>query len=139
MKITAQEEYGLRCLLRLAKAESGVATLPEIAVAEGLSQPYVAKLMAVLRNAGIIESTRGRTGGYRLAQPIDTVGLGTLLQMCIRDSSCTCAATTISRRRPRKKCANANAITSRTSVCRRSRMTEFLKAGFLADEARSVI
>ncbi len=79
MKITAQEEYGLRCLLRLAKAESGVATLPEIAVAEGLSQPYVAKLMAVLRNAGIIESTRGRTGGYRLAQPMDTVGLGTLL------------------------------------------------------------
>ena len=69
MKISAQEEYGLRCLLRLAKAESGVATLPEVAAAEGLSVPYVAKLMAVLRHAGILDSVRGRSGGYKLARP----------------------------------------------------------------------
>jgi Rrf2 family protein len=79
MKISAQEEYGLRCLLRLAKAESGTATLPEVAAAEGLSVPYVAKLMAVLRNAGILESVRGRSGGYRLARPAEEVGLGSVL------------------------------------------------------------
>jgi len=79
MKITAQEEYGLRCLLRLAKAESGSITLPEVAAAEGLSVPYVAKLMAVLRHAGLLESVRGRSGGYSLAKPAEEIGLGSLL------------------------------------------------------------
>ncbi len=79
MKITAQEEYGLRCLMRLARAERQSATLPEIAAAEGLSVPYVAKLMAVLRQGGLLESVRGRAGGYRLAQRPGEIGLGSLL------------------------------------------------------------
>ncbi len=79
MKITAQEEYGLRCLLRLAKAESGSATLPEVAAAEGLSVPYVAKLMGVLRHADVLESVRGRAGGYKLAMPAEEIGLGSVL------------------------------------------------------------
>ena len=79
MKITAQEEYGMRCLLRLAKAESGSITLPEVAAAEGLSIPYVAKLMAVMRNAGLLDSVRGRSGGYSLARPAEEIGLGSLL------------------------------------------------------------
>ncbi len=79
MKITAQEEYGLRCLLRLAKAESGSITLPEVAAAEGLSVPYVAKLMGVLRHAGVLDSVRGRSGGYKLAMPAEEIGLGSVL------------------------------------------------------------
>jgi Rrf2 family protein len=80
MKITAQEEYGLRCLLRLAQAKDGQAhTIPEVAAAEGMSVPYVAKLLAVLRQAGLIESARGRAGGYRLAKPATEIGLGTVL------------------------------------------------------------
>src|SRR5262245_50775452 len=80
MKITAQEEYGLRCLLRLAGAYGGkTLTIPEIAQAENLSQPYVAKLLGVLRQAGLIESVRGRTGGYRLALPPAQVRLGGVL------------------------------------------------------------
>jgi Rrf2 family iron-sulfur cluster assembly transcriptional regulator len=81
MKITAQEEYGLRCLLRLASADSESLTLPEISAAEGLSVPYVAKLMAVLRDAGLITSVRGRSGGYSLAKSPDEIGLGSLLLM----------------------------------------------------------
>src|SRR3989442_3183780 len=79
MKITSQEEYGLRCLMRLARAEGQSATLPEIAAAEGLSVPYVAKFMTVLRQAGLIDSVRGRAGGYRLAKKPDDIGLGSLL------------------------------------------------------------
>src|ERR1051325_1076250 len=79
MKITAQEEYGLRCLLRLAKAESGSSTLPEVAAAEGLSRPYVAKLCSVLRHANLLDSVRGRSGGYKLAKPAEEIGLGSLL------------------------------------------------------------
>jgi Rrf2 family protein len=79
MKISAQEEYGLRCLLRLSQAEQHALTLPEIAAAEGLSVPYVAKLMAVLRDAGLIDSVRGRSGGYRLTKAPEEIGLGSLL------------------------------------------------------------
>ena len=79
MKITAQEEYGLRCLLRLARAADGALTLQEIADAEGLSVPHVAKLMSVLRHAGILDSVRGRTGGYRLAKAPEDIRLGALM------------------------------------------------------------
>jgi Rrf2 family protein len=80
MKITSQEEYGLRCLLRLARGtEEESLTIPEIAHAEGLSAPYVAKLLAVLRQGGLIGSQRGRAGGYHLTRKPSTIGLGEVL------------------------------------------------------------
>ncbi len=82
MKITSQEEYGLRCLLQLAAVEDGHSlTIPEIAAAEGLSAPYVAKLLAVMRQAGLIESVRGRAGGYRLAKTPSEVSLGSVMMV----------------------------------------------------------
>src|SRR5215471_14867604 len=82
MKITSQEEYGLRCLLHLARVPEGQSlTIPEIAAAEGLSHPYVAKLLAILRQGGLIESVRGRTGGYWLAAPPSEISLGSVLQV----------------------------------------------------------
>jgi Rrf2 family protein len=80
MKITAQEEYGLRCLLRLARVwGAGSLTIPEIAAAENLSAPYVGKLLTVLRHAGLIDSVRGRTGGYHLSRPPEEIRLGGVL------------------------------------------------------------
>jgi Rrf2 family protein len=69
MHLSSQEEYGLRCLLRLAThdAESPV-RIQDIAEAEGLSQEYVAKLMRILRNGELVTSTRGASGGYHLAR-----------------------------------------------------------------------
>jgi Rrf2 family protein len=78
MKISAQEEYGIRCLLRLARAGQSL-TIPEIAQAENLSPPYVGKLLGVLRQAGFIESVRGRTGGYHLARPGSEIRLGAVM------------------------------------------------------------
>jgi Rrf2 family protein len=80
MKITSQEEYGLRCLLRLARGtDEESRTIPEIAREEGLSAPYVAKLLAVLRQAKLIESQRGRAGGYHLTRKPSAIGLGEVL------------------------------------------------------------
>jgi Rrf2 family protein len=82
MKITSQEEYGLRCLLQLATADEGQSlTIPEMATAEGLSPPYVAKILSVLRQAWLIESVRGRSGGYRLAKPPVEIGLGSVMRI----------------------------------------------------------
>ena len=70
MKITAQEEYGLRCLLQLARHEGPEPlTVAHIAEAEGLSVPYVGKLLAALRQSGLVDSVRGRSGGFVLCRP----------------------------------------------------------------------
>ena len=81
MKISSQEEYGLRCLLHLARETDHSLTIPEIASAERLSHAYVAKLLGVLRQAGLIESVRGRAGGYRLAATPAEVTLGAVLRV----------------------------------------------------------
>ncbi len=74
MQLLAQEEYGLRCLLQVAAHPgSRPMTIPEIAEAEGLSAEYTAKLMRALRQGGLVHSTRGAGGGYRLARRADQV------------------------------------------------------------------
>lgn len=80
MKVTAQEEYGLRCLVRVAAAgPDKQLTVHEISEKEGLSAPYVAKLMNPLREAGIVDSVRGRLGGYRLTRPADQINVSQIL------------------------------------------------------------
>lgn len=70
MKITAQEEYGLRILIRIARcADEDGLSIPQISEAEGLTQTYTAKLTRSLRLAGFINSTPGQKGGYILAKP----------------------------------------------------------------------
>lgn len=74
MKITAQEEYGLRILIRIAgcREKEGM-SIPQLSEAEGLSSHYVAKLTRVLRMGGIINSTPGNKGGYLLAKPAEEI------------------------------------------------------------------
>lgn len=80
MKLSAQEEYGLRCVVSLARTgEAGSLTIPEISRIEGLSQSHVAKLLAILRKAGIVTATRGQVGGYRLAKKAEDVALRDIL------------------------------------------------------------
>lgn len=71
MHLSAQEEYGLRCLLQVALRDGSDAPvgIPEIAAAEGLSPEYTAKLMRLLRQGSLVDSTRGPGGGYKLSRP----------------------------------------------------------------------
>ena len=74
MKMSTQEEYGLRCLLRLGREpEGGSLTIAELSCREGISVANVAKMMRVLRRAGLVTSTRGKDGGYVLARPADRI------------------------------------------------------------------
>jgi Rrf2 family protein len=70
MKFSTQEEYGLRCLLRISKSNSpNGLTIPEMSQIEGLSTAHVGKILRILRLGGFVESTRGQTGGYKLTRP----------------------------------------------------------------------
>ena len=88
MKLTAQAEYGLRCILSLARARRAAASMPtpqvsertsltvgEIAESEGISMEYAGKLIRILRRSGLVESTLGRKGGYCLARPPDQISV----------------------------------------------------------------
>ena len=76
MKLSAQEEYGLRCLLRVASTESGESVaIPTIAAAEALSIAYVGKLMSVLRQGEFVASVRGQAGGYVLSRPPEEIAV----------------------------------------------------------------
>jgi Rrf2 family protein len=80
MKFSAQEEYGLRCLLRIGQAKSpNGLTIPEISQLEGLSAANVGKILRILRLGGFIESSRGQTGGYKLARASNEIILSDVL------------------------------------------------------------
>lgn len=82
MKLSAQEEYGLRCLLYMAsRGENASLSIPEISRAEGLSIPNVAKLMRILRIGGFVSSVRGQAGGYTLSQPPEQMLLSNILEL----------------------------------------------------------
>ena len=78
MKLTAQEEYGIRCLLQLARhaGEPRPVTVREVAASESLSLAYVEKLLRVLSRGGLAVSIRGTRGGYRMTRSPEQVTLG---------------------------------------------------------------
>ena len=81
MKITAQEEYGIRILIRIARCadESGL-NIPQISEAEGLTQHYAAKLTRQLRLGGFLKSTPGQKGGYVLSRPTSQININQVLK-----------------------------------------------------------
>jgi Rrf2 family iron-sulfur cluster assembly transcriptional regulator len=90
MHLLAREETGLRCLLQVALRGAGTdagkdllgAPVPiaQIAAAEEISDVYAAKLMRQLRLAGLVESTRGAAGGYRLSRPAKAISVWDAIQ-----------------------------------------------------------
>ena len=81
MKITAQDEYGLRILVRIAKCKDKTGlSIPQLSDAEGLSQPNVSKLTRMLRMEGLINSTKGHVGGYVLARPAADITVNDVLK-----------------------------------------------------------
>jgi Rrf2 family protein len=88
MKISAHEEYGLRCLVQLARAEVDAEslTLNQIADREGLSVANAGKLMWVLVKAGLVQSQRGANGGYTLARPASDIRLNEVIRILDEDT-----------------------------------------------------
>jgi Rrf2 family transcriptional regulator, iron-sulfur cluster assembly transcription factor len=86
MKISAQEEYGLRCLLQLAYLNAGESlTLSQIAEREGISVAHAGKLLWILNKARLVQSTRGTKGGYQLAKPAADIHLSEVIKVLDED------------------------------------------------------
>jgi Rrf2 family protein len=80
MKLTTLEEYGLRCVVQIArKGEGKSSTIPEIAKREDISPSNTAKVLRLLRRGDVIRSTRGKQGGYVLARPAESISVQDVL------------------------------------------------------------
>ena len=79
MKLSKKGEYALRSLINLgiaAKVGRSLVQVTELARAEDLPVKFLEQVMQQLREAGFIESVRGKHGGYRLAKPAGKIHIG---------------------------------------------------------------
>ena len=82
MKITALEEYGLRCLVHVARQpEDEPISAQQIAERERLSLPYTQKILRILAQGDLILARRGVHGGYILARPVERISVGDALRV----------------------------------------------------------
>lgn len=84
--ISTRGRYAVRILLDLAEhADGALIPMKEVATRQGISLKYIERIMPALRNSGLIESTHGIGGGYRLAKPPETVTLWEILSLAEGD------------------------------------------------------
>lgn len=73
--ISQTAEYALRATVCLARDVDSRMTRPEIAALTGLPPGYLSKVMQELAKAGVVDSQRGCSGGFKLARPPDEISL----------------------------------------------------------------
>jgi Rrf2 family transcriptional regulator, cysteine metabolism repressor len=76
MKLSTKGEYGLLAIIDLAlHAGRGPVQSFQIAERQDIPKQYLDQLLLILKKAGLIESSRGRQGGYQLARPAPEITL----------------------------------------------------------------
>ena len=109
MRLTAHTDYALRILLHAAllarKDPLGLLSIADVAQAHAISRNHAMKVVNLLANAGLLETVRGRGGGFRLGQPADSIRLGDVVRLtepCLAPADCancllrsTCGLTAI--------------------------------------------
>lgn len=86
MNVTTKGRYALRVMLDLAQhRDDGFISLKTIADRQGYSVKYLEMIVGNLKKAGLVESTRGKEGGYRLRRENGEYSVGEILR-CIEDN-----------------------------------------------------
>lgn len=76
MKLSARERTGLRAMVELARHYgNGPVALSEISESQGLPLPYLERVVAQLRDAGLLASVRGAHGGYLLTRSPELISV----------------------------------------------------------------
>ncbi|MFV0367018.1 MAG: Rrf2 family transcriptional regulator [Hyphomicrobiaceae bacterium] len=80
MELNTKGRYAVMAMADLAKHQSDAAVpLSQIAERQQLSLSYLEQIFLRLRRAGLVESLRGRTGGYRLGRPPHEIAVGEIM------------------------------------------------------------
>lgn len=73
-------DYGVVVLMQMAQAPERLVSATQLAEESGVPAPTVAKLLNGLARSGLIDSTRGAAGGYRLAAPAGEISIAAIIQ-----------------------------------------------------------
>jgi len=80
--ISAKARYALRALLAIVESPEGKpVTSADIAARYAIPHKFLEQILVDLRNAGILESRRGKHGGYAMLRPADTVSFTEILRL----------------------------------------------------------
>lgn len=103
MRLTAHTDYALRILLHAALAAregKDLLGITQVADEHAISRNNAMKVVNLLANAGLLQTIRGRSGGFRLGRPAETITLGEVVRLtepslnpadcdnCILSASC---------------------------------------------------
>ena len=83
MKLSKKGEYALRALIDLgiaAEVGRSLVQVTELAASERLPVKFLEQIMQLLKEAGLVESERGKYGGYRLARPAGKIAVGQVVR-----------------------------------------------------------
>ncbi len=79
---TVTTEHAVRAMVRLSKLAPGESILGrELAVRTSIPGNYLSKVLVTLRNAGLVQTSRGQGGGYRLAKPAAEIKLAEIVEL----------------------------------------------------------
>jgi len=79
--ISTKGRYALRVLLDLAQHSESLQPLKQIAERQNISLKYMETIMPCLKEAGFVDGTHGKGGGYRLTRPPESYTLGEILRI----------------------------------------------------------
>ena len=79
--LSQRSRYALKALLRLAAADhSGPVSIGQIAEKANVSRKFLEAILNDLRREGLVESTRGKLGGYRLSRPAERISFADVIR-----------------------------------------------------------
>jgi Rrf2 family protein len=83
MKLSKRGEYGLRAMVDLASQGPAGVVVPmkDIARRERMPIKFLEQILLILRNAGLLHSRMGASGGYSLARPASEITLGQIVRI----------------------------------------------------------
>jgi len=80
--ISQRAKYAMRALVALAAAPDGTSVMiSEISRQQVIPKKFLEQILLELKRAGIVDSRRGRLGGYVLAKPADRITFGEVLRL----------------------------------------------------------
>ena len=86
VNVTSKGRYALRVMIDLAQhPDEGFVSLKTVAERQGISMKYLEMIVSSLKKAELVESTRGKEGGYRLSRSPADYSVGEILR-CLEDN-----------------------------------------------------
>jgi len=79
--LSQRARYAVKAMINLARHPEGINQVRILAEEENVPRRFLEVIMADLRRVGLVESVRGKAGGYRLARPANLISYADVLRV----------------------------------------------------------